>query len=271
MSEAKEILKESKKYPNAVVQITYMYRNCLPIKKAKQLIDEGFLGNVYVVRGKFLHSGYEDPSRPMSWRMDSVKSGGGALFDLGSHVIDLIYYLLGDFKRVKAALHTHIKERPDKKDPKKMHKVTVDDVAYVIFELANGAGGYVEASRFSTGTNDELILEIHGDKGAIKFNGMEPNWLKVYDARENGKPIGGRRGFKSIETVQRYPSPPSKNFPGPKFALGWERYHIDQCYEFIMNAVSGKKPECGIESGYKIQEIMDAAIISSREDRWVEI
>jgi predicted dehydrogenase len=271
MKEAGEILEAAGDYPDNLVQMTYMYRNCLPIIKAKQLIEENFLGNVYVVRGKFLHSGYENPARPMSWRLDFEKSGGGALFDLGSHVLDLIYYLLGGFGRVKAVLNTHIKERNEKKDPSTKHKVTVDDVAYVNFELTNGAGGYMEASRLSTGTNDELILEIHGDKGALKFNGMDPNWLQVYDNREQGGPIGGRRGFKSLETVQRYPSPPASGFPGPKFALDWSRYHMDQCHEFIMNYINGNKPECGIESGYKIQEIMDAALISDKEDRWVNI
>ncbi|TET49865.1 MAG: Gfo/Idh/MocA family oxidoreductase [Actinomycetota bacterium] len=271
VSEAKEILKYAEKYPDTVAQITYMYRNSLPIIRARQMIGEGFLGKVYVIRGKFLHSGYENPNRPMSWRMDFEKSGGGALFDLGSHVIDLIYFLLGDFKRVKAMLDTYIKERPDPNKPDIKHRVTVDDAAYVNFELENGATGYVEASRFSTGTNDELILEIHGDRGAIKFNGMDPNWLKVYDSRDEGEPIGGRRGFKAIETVQRYPSPPSSNFPGPKFALDWSRYHMDQCHEFIMNAIKEQKPECGLESGYKVQEILEAALISHKEDRWVEL
>jgi predicted dehydrogenase len=250
MKEAGEILKKSRDYPDNLVQITYMYRNCLPIIKAKKLIEEGFLGNVYVVRGKFLHCGYENPDRPMSWRMDFDKSGGGALFDLGSHVIDLVYYLLGDFSRVKAVLKTHIKERKAKGIPDRMEKVTVDDVSYVNFEMKNGAGGYIEASRLSTGTNDELTLEIHGDKGAIKFNGMDPNWLEVYDTIEDSGPIGGRRGFKKIETVQRYPSPPASGYPGPKFALDWSRYHIDQCHEFIMNFINNSKPECGIESGY---------------------
>jgi predicted dehydrogenase len=271
MEEAREILDKSMHYPDNLVQMTYMYRNCLPIMKAKQLIEEGFLGNVYVIRGKFLHSGYENPDRPMSWRMDYDKSGGGALFDLGSHVIDLVYFLLGDFSRVKAVLKTHIKERKAKDSPDRMEKVTVDDVAYINFEMKKGAGGYIEASRFSTGTNDELILEIHGDKGAIKFNGMDPNWLEVYDTRKEGGYIGGRRGFKKIETVQRYPSPPASGYPGPKFALDWSRYHIDQCHEFIMNFINCSKPVCGIESGYKVQEIMDAAQTSDREDRWVEL
>lgn len=271
MYEAREILESSREHPDSLVQMTYMYRNCLPIMKAKQLIDQGFLGNVYVVRGKFLHSGYENPDRPMSWRMDLEKSGGGALFDLGSHVIDLVYYLLGDLIRVKAVLKTHIKERRSKSVPGNMEKVDVDDVAYVNFEMANGAAGYIEASRFSTGTNDELILEIHGDKGAIKFNGMDPNWLEVYDDREEGGYIGGRKGFKKIETVQRYPSPPASGYPGPKFALDWSRYHIGQCHDFIMNHVNNNKPECGIGSAYKVQEVMDAAQVSDREDRWVDL
>ncbi len=62
--------------------------------RARQLMAEGALGRVYHFRGAYLHSGYEDPGRPMSWRL-SKEAGGGALSDLGSHIVDLMGWLLG--------------------------------------------------------------------------------------------------------------------------------------------------------------------------------
>ncbi|GAG38824.1 unnamed protein product, partial [marine sediment metagenome] len=59
----------------------------------------------------------------------------------------------------------------------------------------------------ATGSNDELRIEIHGSRGAIYFNLMDPNWLWVYDTKDPQEPVGGLRGFKKIETIQRYPEP----------------------------------------------------------------
>ena len=65
------------------------------------VVEDGFFGEVIAFRGAYLHGGYADPNRPISWRMQKEKSGGGALVDLGSHPIDLVS-LVGDFSRVRA-------------------------------------------------------------------------------------------------------------------------------------------------------------------------
>ena len=66
-----------------------------------------------------------------------------------------------------------------------------------MFESANGCIGTIEGSKVATGANDEYRIEIHGEKGALKFNSMQPNFLEVYDTRDAGEPIGGRRGSNS--------------------------------------------------------------------------
>ena len=93
-------------------QVTFQNRFCPAILRARQLVEEGFLGDVISFRAVYLHSGYTDPKRPISWRMQREKSGSGALGDLGSHAIDLIRYLTGDFVSVRASLRTLVKERP---------------------------------------------------------------------------------------------------------------------------------------------------------------
>ena len=112
LSEAKEILAEASSHPELISQVTFEYRHQPAMMRAKKLIEEGLLGRVYSVRAAYLHSGYIDPNRPMSWRLEKKYSGGGALYDLASHIIDLVRFLLGDFKKVYAKQNTFIKKRP---------------------------------------------------------------------------------------------------------------------------------------------------------------
>ncbi len=268
LKEAGEILKAEEK-SNAVHQMTFEYRFIPAIMRAKQLIEENLLGDVFSFRGCYLHSGYINPSRPMSWRLDRKKVGGGALFDLGSHVFDLLRYLLGEYKAVFTTTRTFIKERPLPGDPERKMKVEVDDIAMLQIEMASGAIGTVEVSRLATGTNDELRIEIHGNKGAVYFNLMDPNWLWVYDTRDPEDPIGGLRGFKKIETVQRYPGPAV--LPGPKFSVGWMRYHIASQFDFVTRIVEKRKGKPSFYDGYKVQEVMEAAQTSAREKRWLSL
>lgn len=268
LEEAKKILEATEK-SNSLHQMTFEYRFIPALMRAKQLIEDGFLGNVFSFRGLYLHSGYIDPSRSLNWRLDKKKAGGGALFDLGSHILDLLRYLLGEYRAVFVTTSTFIKERPLPNDPTRKVKVEVDDIAFLQIKMESGTVGTVEVSRLATGSNDELRIEIHGSKGTICFNLMDPNWLSIYDTRDPGEPIGGYRGFKKIETVQRYPEPSS--LPGPKFSIGWMRYHIASQYDFIKRVVEGRKGSPSFYDGYKVQEVMEAAQISAKEKRWVSL
>jgi len=254
---------------SVVHQMTFQYRFVPAIIRARQLIDEGILGEPMSFRAMYLHAGYVDPDRPMSWRLDVNQGGAGALFDLGSHVLDLVRYLLGDCREIFAMTETYIKQRPIAKGSSERVDVKVDDLAIMFMKMQNGAIGTVEASRIATGANDDLKVEIHGRKGAIKFDLMEANWLNVYDNSVEGEPIGGRRGFTRIETVQRYPAPAA--FPGPKFMVGWERFHIASMYSFLVNVTNGKPAPPTFYDGLKIQEVMESALASAKSGRWVKI
>jgi len=242
-------------------QVTLQYRFLPATLRAKQLIEEGFLGRVFGFRAAYLHAGYIDPNRPMSWRLKKGESGGGALFDLGSHILDLIYHLLGDYASVFAACETMIKERPLKDDPSKKDTVEVDDVAILTVRMKDGAVGTVEAWRLATGTNDELKFEIHGEKGALRFNLMDPNWLYAFDTREAEGDYGGNRGFKQIECVQRYPKPAV--LPGPKLSVGWIRGHMACLHDFLTHVAEDTPTAPDFADGARIHEVMDAAYRSS--------
>lgn len=269
MDDAREMVAVAAEYPELVTQMTFQYRFAPATLRAKQLVEEGFLGRVFSFRCEYLHAGYIDPERPLSWRMDEKRGGGGSLFDLGSHAIDLMTHLAGDCNRVSASLRTFIAERPVEKGSRKKAPVTVDDVSWLRMEMANGAVGTVEASRMATGTNDELRFEIHGSKGALRWNLMDPAWLEAYDTRDPDGDYGGSRGFKRIECVNRYREP--AGFPGPKFSPGWMRFHIASIHDFVRNVAEGIEPGPNFARALHVQAVMEAARESARSGQWAAV
>ena len=270
LDEARAIVDCSRARPELVAQMTFQYRFVPALLRARQLVEDGALGDVFSARVCYLHAGYIDPKRPFSWRLDAAQSGrGGALFDLGSHVIDLTRHLLGEFARVRHVGKTFVEKRPLKEDPSQMRRVEVDDLSILTFQLANGAIGTIESSRVATGVQDEIRIEAHGSKGAIRFNLMQPNYLEFYDATAPAGDYGGTRGFTAIECVARYPKPAA--LPGPKNTVGWERFHVHCIHNFVSHVVEGTPAQPDLLEGAKTQAVLEAAIEAEETGHWAEV
>ncbi len=254
-----------------VTQMTLQYRFVPAIRRAHQLIGQGFLGRPMEFRAAYLHSGYIDPQRPFSWRLDRTRSGGGAVTDLGVHAIDLVRLLLGEFRRVSCLQRTFIPQRP-LADGSGAADVTVDDVTLAQAEMENGAVGTMEFSRLATGAEDELLIELYGDKGGLRFNLMEPDFLHVYDARESDQPLGGSRGWQRIGVLGRYAEKGA--LPGAKCTQGWARFHVAGAHDFLCNVVrgglSGYSPS--FHDGLEAQRVVEAMQRSAESDgRYVSV
>lgn len=253
---------------NIKAQLTFNFRFFPAITRAKQLIEEGFVGNIFSFRGRYHRSSYISYDKPLSWRLKREVTGGGALFDLGSHILDLLYYLLGDFGAVHGTLDTLIKERPVSKGATETAPVDVDDIALLHTRLVDGTVGTVEISRMGTGATNDLVVEIFGDKGAIRFDLNEPAWLQVYDVRDSGTPIGGMRGFRRIEAVQRYEGQRAPDWTmNPDFM----RVHAECQYQFIQSIWNDTTPSPSFAEGLHVQKIMEAAEQSSAQGAWVKL
>lgn len=266
--EAAELLELAKK-AGTTCQVTFHNRYSPAIMRAKELADDGFLGEITAFRAVYLHSGYTDPNRPISWRMQKDKAGGGALMDLGSHAVDLLRHLIGDFYRVHASFQTLVQERPIAKGTTEMAPVTVDDAAVLQLELPNGVVGTLEASRVATGSQDDLRIEIHGSRGALRYDLMDPNWLWAYDDTKPQAALGGDRGWARIEAIQNYPKPAA--LPGGRSPVGWSRFHIASIYEFVSNVVEGRPGRPSFEDGLAVNRVIDAAARSAETGRWEDV
>lgn len=219
--------------------------------RAKQLIEEGRIGRVMQFEARYLHSGSVDPNRPIGWKQQMQ---GGVLLDMGSHALDLIVWLLGEPARGVCRTRVLYPERPTKDGG--VERALSEDHVLMILEMPDGALGTVEASKIATGANDDLTFEIRGERGALRWNSMDPNYLDFYDATAPGEPIGGLRGFTRIETVARYPAPGGAFLP-PKNTIGWERGHM-HCYFTFLDAIArGVPADNTIADGARLQALME--------------
>jgi predicted dehydrogenase len=249
-------------------QLTFNFRFFPAIISARQLVDEGFLGQVFSFRGRYYRSSYIDENEPLSWRLRKDISGGGALFDIGSHILDVVYYLLGDFGSVQATIDTLIKERPLAAGSNVKGPVDVDDIALMHLRMADNTLGLVEVSRMGTGTTNDMQIEIFGSKGALRFNFADPSWLEVYDTKDTDQPLGGMRGFRKLETVQRHAGQKS---PDWSMASGFVRSHTECQYQFLKAIAEDTPTAPTLADGLKVQEVMEAAVRSSKEGQWVSV
>lgn len=249
-------------------QVALQFRFYPATMKARQLIEEGFLGPVTHFRAAYLHSGSVDPGRAVNWK-STAAAGGGVIRDLGSHVIDLLWHLIGPFRSACCVSRIWAAQRPSLDAPGTMMKIDVEDAALILLRGAAGAFGSVDVSKIATGTEDELRFEIHGRHGAIRFNSMQPNYLEIYDGRPEDGALGGR-GWQQIASVHRYPAPGGK-FPGPKFPVGWVRGHVHSLQSLLAAIADGTEPHPSLAEGIHLQRVLEAIRRADESQRWVDL
>lgn len=134
-----------------------------------------------------------------------------------------------------------------------------------MLRFKNGGIGIAEMSRVATGAEDEMRFEVHGQNGALAFNLMQPNQLLAFNAHEPK----GVQGFKSINTVQKYPPPAI--MPAPKFTMGWVRSHIAALYSFLDSIVNDRMPSPNFHDALKLHHLMESIYRSVEKKGWTKV
>ena len=132
--------------------------------------------------------------------------------------------------------------------------------------MKNSAKGIIEASKVAYGANNDYTVEIYCEKGAIKFDIENPDWLLFYDANDKPGPYGGDRGFKRIECFNRYPE---RVFPSPRHSPGWLGGHLHCIYDFLCGIRDNVQVSPSLEDGIYIQSVLDKIMQSALKRQWV--
>jgi predicted dehydrogenase len=204
----------------------------------------------------------------MIWRTDKSRCGSGALGDLGSHVLDLGRFLMGEVKSVSGMTKTFISERPLPDGT--MAKVEVDDAFVALLEFENGGIGTLEASRFAAGHKNHGSFEVNGEKGSIRFNLEKLNELEVFWVGEEPKET---QGFHEINVTEGH-HPFISNWWPHGHLIGWEHTFVHQFTHFLDCIVNKKDvAPCAatFEDGYRNNVICDAIAQSAATKRQIDV
>ena len=266
-SEAWELARLAKD-SGKICTVVFNNRHIAPILKAAELVKEGRIGRVLSFSAEYLHNSCTDPERAAGWKQNRDICGGGVLFDLGSHAIDLVYSLCGEFDSVYGMPQIAYAQR--KGADGGVWQTNADEAFYMLCRMKSGAVGTITVSKLINGANDDLSLSIYGEKGSLRFSLMQPNFLYFYDATSRPDTLGGSCGYKAIECVGRYPSPGGL-FPAPKAPADWIRGHVGSMYSFLNSVYTGIQAAPDFTDGAYVQAVMEAAYMSAERKKEIKI
>jgi predicted dehydrogenase len=279
VKESEEMLRAVKK-AGVKHMVGYNYRFLPAIRLAKELIDQGYIGKILQFRAAYLQEWIMNPDFPLVWRLKRSEAGSGVLGDLGSHVIDLARFLVGNVDSTVSMMKTFIEKRlavsnsseeitslkSNKKTGAKTGKVDVDDAFIALVKFNSGSIGSIEASRFCAGRKNFSRIEVHGSEGSLSFNLERLNELQVYSNRD----LDDRRGFKTISVTESI-HPYYKHWWPQGHVLGWEHTFIHEMYHFF-SAVEKDKPidpwGATFYDGLAVDKIIGAIVKSTETSRW---
>jgi len=210
--------------------------------RAKALVDEGALGDAFLVKQWEEHDGPHEP-----WFWDVNRSGGGVLLDMGCHSIEFARCVFGkpQVKSVFAAMDTYVHT----------DKTAGEDHSLCIVEYEGGRVGLAENSWAKPGGVDDRC-EIYGSKGNTRADLLRGNALITYSD------VGYGYAVEKAETT--------KGWTFTMFEEVWN-YGFPQEMQHFVNCVLGTEEpiETG-EDGREVLKIILAAYQSAGEGRKIE-
>ena len=260
-----------------VSAVAFNYRRTPAVALAKKYIDEGAIGRILNFRGTYLQDWSADPDSPLSWRFQKKVAGSGAVGDIGSHVVDIARYLVGEISAVNSITSTYIAERPlqtsgfdalggASKSDGPRGAVDVDDEAISLVRFHNGAVGSIEATRNAWGRNNFITFEIHGTEGSIFFNYENRDELQVAFKSDPAD----RRGFRTVYTGPNTPYGEAL-WPIPALGIGYGETKIIEAHDVIKAIVDGSRVRPDFADGYAAALVDDAILESGQSGEWVKI
>jgi predicted dehydrogenase len=232
------IKKMADEHGDVRIQVGFQYLLSSAIREALDFWRSGIFGRPVHFEIKYYHGDYlkKDYRAKRITRLTPAPNGG-AMADLGSHVISLLIAFLGDNLEILNALQSgNFDDVPPDSDLFSLIS---------IYDNTSGAVGTLSASRISAGSGDLISFEFYAEKGVLKYSTQTPEWFN-YFLEETGV-------WYKIVTGSSYN--PVSSFPSGHVPPGWLRSMIHAHYVFF----TGNDPKCfipDISHGLAVQRLL---------------
>jgi predicted dehydrogenase len=185
VEEALKVEEAVRKY-NKTLQVGFVRRFATNTRVLKSFIDQGKLGEIYYAKASCLRR----LGNPGGWFADKERSGGGPLIDLGVHIIDICWYLMGrpKVKSISGNTYRQLGNRGNvenlgfyKAADYDKGKNTVEDLANALITFENGASLFVDVSYTLHAQKDEIQVKLFGTKGGAE---LEPELVLISEEND---------------------------------------------------------------------------------------
>ncbi|MBC9794504.1 Gfo/Idh/MocA family protein [Sinomicrobium weinanense] len=228
--EEARILKDILDRSNAIFAVTYTYTGYPMIRQMKEMIASGAIGTVQKIDAQY-YQGWINPiihdgeKRAATWRLDPEKSGiSCCIGDIGTHAFDMIEYVTGmEVKEVLADLNYVYSD----------NKMDVDGT--VLLRFSEFVKGLIRTSQIATGEENNFTVSIYGDKGGLKWEQENPNYLYHLTETEPLKVLKPGHAYNSELSLDGSKLPPGHPegifdsmgniYKGVARAIRKEKYH----------------------------------------------
>ena len=151
------------------VAVDFEYRAVPQFQQLAGLLDQGVLGDPWLVKYDWLMSSRADAHRPWTW-YSKAAAGGGVLGALGTHAFDTLHWLIGPSDGIQARLSTAIRERPLPPPGSGSAVVDAEDIALIQLDLRDRLDRPVPAQvnlAAVTRSGRGCWLELYGSEATL--------------------------------------------------------------------------------------------------------
>ena len=173
LDEAKQLRKKVEE-TGLLLGLAHTYSGYPMVKQARQMVKENAFGKIRKIyvqypQGWLSELSEKENNKQAAWRTDPAKSGkAGAMGDIGTHAAHLAEYISGlKITKICADINTIVEGR------------ALDDDGAALLKFDNGASGVLIATQVATGEENNLRINIYGEKGGLEWHQMEPNTLLI--------------------------------------------------------------------------------------------
>ena len=182
--------------------------------------------------------------------------------DLGSHVLALARYLMGDVEAVCADSQTVHPLRPASHTDPRDTPIHVDDQTHALLRFRNGARGSVSSSWLKHGYKNHLSVEISGTLGTLRFDQERLNELHVC--------LQGQSGFERRLSGPDWPGYAAFS-PAAGHQLGYNELKTLEVHAVIQACAGLSAPGPDFEEAWQVERLAAAIRRAAQEQRWVSL
>ena len=229
-----------------VTAVNFSYRQNPAVRYIKSIVESGDLGSIYQVSLQYLQGVLADPEVPLGpghvWRVQRRLAGLGVLGDLGSHLVDLARFWLGEIASVQSLQRTFVPRRrlPDGGAV----EADGDDVTLALLGFASGAIGTLQTSWSAAPWSNHQRVEVYGSGGSIVYENEDQRTIRAVF----GGPMLRYRTLAVVPVPQSYHDTTTTHSAA-----------------FVDAILAGGRYTPGFADGARCQEVLDAIDAAARD------